>query len=167
MAVEIERKFLVAGNGWRAGVSRTQRLRQGYLSRGGRSSVRVRIVDEATAWLTIKSAVAGRARLELEYPVPIEDARLMLTLTEGSVIDKVRHDVTLGGQLWQVDVFAGDNAGLVVAEVELERADQLVALPDWLGAEVTDDRRYYNASLATHPFTGWTDAARSVDGAPV
>lgn len=162
MPIEIERKFLVASDGWRAGVVRSCRLRQGYLSRGGRSTVRIRVVDGREAFITVKSANSGVSRMEFEYRVPVEDAEHLLALAQGSIIDKVRHDVPAGDLVWQVDVFAGDNAGLVVAEVELPRVDTPVALPAWLGAEVTADRRFYNSSLAERPFRDWAgDALRA------
>lgn len=155
MAIEIERKFRVASDGWRDCVMSSRRLRQFYLSRDGLSSVRIRIEADARAWLTIKSAASGAARSEFEYPIPFVDARDMIPLAEGAVIDKVRHIVPFAGLDWEVDVFAGDNQGLVVAEVELSAADEAISQPPWLGAEVTDDRRYYNASLAVRPFTSW------------
>lgn len=155
MAIEIERKFLLAGEGWRPGVRSSRRLRQFYLSREGPSSVRVRIEDEARAWLTIKTARSGRERDEYEYMIPLEDALGMMSLAEGSVIDKVRHIVPHAGHEWEIDVFVGENEGLVIAEVELAEADTRLELPPWVGAEVTEDRRYYNASLANRPFRRW------------
>jgi adenylate cyclase len=155
MAVEIERKFLVAGDGWRAGSVASRQLSQFYLSRDGRSSVRVRIEGEVGAWLTIKSAGGGMARAEFEYRIPVADAQAMRPLAQGAIVEKVRHIVPFAGHKWEVDVFAGDNEGLVVAEVELASADQAPALPEWLGAEVTADHRYYNASLAQRPFRSW------------
>ncbi len=155
MALEIERKFLVGGTGWEAAVSSRRRLVQFYLTRDAKSSVRVRIEDEARAWLTIKTATSGVSRSEFEYPIPLGDAAEMMALAEGAVIDKVRHIVAHGGFDWEVDVFAGDNAGLVIAEVELPSVEQSFELPGWIGPEVTHDRRYYNASLVQRPFKGW------------
>lgn len=155
MAVEIERKFLVVTDAWKAQVVSSRGLRQFYLSRGGRSSVRVRIEGDKGAWLTVKAAAKGRSRAEFEYVLPIDDAREMLPLAEGAVIEKVRHIVPHGGVDWEVDVFAGENEGLVIAEAELKRADQPLDLPPWVGPEVTDDRRYYNASLAQRPLKSW------------
>ena len=155
MAIEIERKFLVIGDGWRATAISSRRLRQFYLSRDGRSSVRVRIEADRRAWLTIKTAASGTSRSEFEYALPMQDAKDMVPFAEGAIIDKVRHIVPYAGFDWEVDVFAGDNAGLVVAEVELDSAEQAPDLPDWIGNEVTDDRRYYNASLVHRPFKDW------------
>lgn len=153
MAVEIERKFLVESDAWRAEVTGQRRIRQAYLSRNGGMSVRIRLIDEREAKLTIKSgdkAVAGAlSRAEFEYPVPIEDARAMLDLRVGRILDKTRYLVPAGkGRTWEVDVFAGAHEGLVVAEIELESADEVVELPGWIGREVTGDPRYANAALA-------------------
>lgn len=155
MAVEIERKFLVAGDGWRGGVKRSSELRQAYLRRGGRASVRVRIRDGVRATLTIKSASAGPTRDEFEYEIPVVDADRMMTLRDGAAIEKTRHDVPIGPHVWEIDVFSGDNDGLVVAEIELDRVDAPFERPDWLGAEVTDDRRYYNSALVSRPYKDW------------
>ena len=148
MAEEIERKFLVAGEGWRAAAAGSRVLRQGYLALTERMALRVRILDDAEALLTIKSAEPGTTRAEFEYPIPLADARDLLKLHVGLVIEKRRHIVPLDGLTWEVDVFEGAHAGLVIAEVELPAADAPFARPDWLGREVTEDRRYYNASLA-------------------
>ena len=148
MAKEIERKFLVAGAGWRAQATGSRALRQGYLAQTERLAIRVRILDEAEAYLTFKSALPGTTRAEFEYPIPLDDARELLALAEGLVIEKRRHLVPLGGLTWEVDVFAGAHAGLVLAEIELPAEDTPFARPDWLGREVTGERRYYNASLA-------------------
>lgn len=158
MALEIERKFLVVGDAWRGEVSRSVEMRQGYLSReDGRASVRVRLEGEA-ARLNIKAAVVGAARAEYEYAIPVEDCRHILeTLCVGRV-DKTRHYVERDGLTWEIDEFCGDNAGLIVAEVELASEDQVIARPTWLGREVTDDRRYYNHHLALHPYRSWRDA---------
>ena len=148
MAKEIERKFLVAGEGWRDRVARSRGLRQGYLAQTGKLAARVRILDDAEAVLTIKSAAPGTTRSEFEYPIPLADARALLELASGLVIEKRRHLVPLDGLTWEVDVFEGAHAGLVLAEVELPAEDTPFERPDWLGPEVTDDRRYYNANLA-------------------
>lgn len=155
MALEIERKFRVEGSGWTASIASSRRLVQFYLTRDARSSVRVRIEDGCRAWLTIKSATSGVSRHEFEYAIPVDDAADMQHLAEGAVIDKVRHIVSHGGHIWEIDVFSGDNEGLVIAEVELGAADQHVEMPDWIGPEVTEDRRYYNASLVQRPFRSW------------
>ena len=153
MAVEIERKFLVEGDAWRAAATGSMRLRQAYLSRSGQASVRIRLVDDKAAMLTIKSAdkSGGPAllRSEFEYPVPIDDAVAMLDLRTGLIIDKTRHLVPAGnGRTWEVDVFAGAHQGLVLAEIELESADEAVDLPGWIGREVTGDQGYSNLALA-------------------
>lgn len=168
MPLEIERKFLVASVGWRDGVTRVRHLRQGYLTRSGRASVRVRVVDGREAWITVKSTNVGPSRMEFEYAVPVADGEQMLQLC-GSIIEKVRHDVPHAGHVWEIDVFAGANAGLVLAEVELDRHDAEVAMPHWLGPEVTGDRRYYNSGLAERPFTHWpiADQPAAVTGAPL
>jgi adenylate cyclase len=157
MAKEIERKFLVAGDAWRAAASPGVSYRQGYLSAGADAgcTVRVRIGGER-AYLTVKGPAAGAARDEYEYPIPVADAAEMLErLCAGGAVEKVRHRVPFAGRTWEVDVFAGENAPLVVAEVEIERADAAVVLPPWVGAEVTEDPRYTNAALARAPFSRW------------
>ena len=148
MAQEIERKFLVVSDGWRPLVTRSTAFRQGYLSSNGKATVRVRSRDDADALLTLKGAAQGLVRAEYEYVIPIADARELLTLAEPHVIEKTRHIVPFGGLSWEIDVFAGKHAGLVMAEVELQAPEQQVELPDWVGAEVSYDDRYANASLS-------------------
>lgn len=156
MAIEIERKFLVADTSahavWRQapGVA----YRQGYLNRDKTRTVRVRIADGA-AFLTIKGVSVGATRAEFEYPIPVADAQAMLLLCDGPLIEKTRHVLMYQGTRWEIDDFAGDNAGLVVAEVELQSETQGFAKPDWLGAEVTQDARYFNSNLSSRPFNGW------------
>ena len=150
MGIEIERKFLVTGEGWKADVTSAARLRQAYLANTPAMSVRVRIKDGSAARLTIKSAGAGARRSEFEYEIPVADAEEMLALRIGIVIEKTRHIVPYAGNRWEVDVFEGELAGLVVAEIEHEREGQAIDLPDWLGDEVTLDKRYYNADLAVN-----------------
>ena len=152
MGVEIERKFLVQGGGWRQGTG--QRLVQGYLNRDKARTVRVRVAGDA-AFLTIKGANVGATRAEFEYPIPRGDARALLALCDGPLVDKVRYRIPAGNVVWEVDEFAGDNAGLVVAEVELPSEDAAFVRPDWLGEEVTHDARYFNSNLAQHPFCRW------------
>jgi adenylate cyclase len=153
MGIEIERKFLVTGDGWRQGEG--TRYSQGYLNRDARRTVRVRIAGEH-AFLTVKGVSTGATRSEFEYAIPASDARQLLRLADGPVIEKIRRIVVHAGSRWEVDEFFGDNAGLVVAELELESEDQAFARPDWLGREVTDDARYYNSNLAAHPFKDWS-----------
>ena len=148
MAEEIERKFLVASDGWKTLAESSALLRQGYLSSNAKATVRVRTWDDAIARLTLKGAVRGMARAEYEYEIPMADARELLVMAEPHVLEKRRHLVPFGGLTWEIDVFEGRHAGLVIAEVELESADQEIELPDWIGREVTDDDRYYNASLS-------------------
>ena len=159
MAVEIERKFLVANDSWRAAVKKHGDYRQGYLaSMVGNSSVRVRITDEH-ANLNIKSMTLGVTRQEYEYEIPLQDAREMLDkLCVGPVIKKTRHLVDYGNHTWEIDVFDGDNAGLIVAEIELGAEDEAFELPAWAGKEVSDDKRYYNVCLAQHPYKEWQDS---------
>jgi len=152
MALEIERKFLVRGDGWRAG--RRSYLCQGYLNRDQRRTVRVRIAGES-AWLTIKGETSGATRAEFEYPIPVADARQLLPLCEPALIEKHRYVLQHRGFTWEVDEFLGQNQGLVVAEIELASADQAFERPDWVGVEVTEDARYYNSNLSRHPFRNW------------
>ncbi len=154
MGREIERKFLVADDGWRADVVTSTEYEQGYLTSGTTPTVRVRRAAEA-AWLTIKGASRGPERLEFEYAIPVDDARQLLSLCPGPIIRKVRHRVAHGERVWEVDVFAGENAGLVLAELELEHAADTFPRPPWVGAEVTDDHRYKNSQLAVNPYSRW------------
>jgi len=161
MGVEIERKFLVASDAWRAAAHAVIPMAQGYIndtasidSGAQKASVRVRI-QGSEAFLNMKSREIGHTRQEFDYPIPVEDARALLDLCVGGLVDKRRHLVAHGGLLWEVDEFLGDNAGLVVAEVELDSADQPIDLPEWVGEEVTDQVRYYNLALASHPYSRW------------
>jgi len=155
MPTEVERKFLVRDASWRAGAVRAERYRQGYLANTPRASVRVRVAAER-AWLNVKSATLDVTRDEYEYRVPLADARQMLEgLCEGAVVEKTRYFVPHGEHTWEVDVFEGDNAGLVVAEVELRDRDEVFDYPPWVGEEVSDDPRYYNVCLARHPYKAW------------
>ncbi|MDX2204285.1 MAG: CYTH domain-containing protein [Hyphomicrobiaceae bacterium] len=156
MAIEIERKFLVADGAWRSGVVRSLRIRQAYLRADAKASIRVRIYDDNRAMLTVKTSRADLRRNEFEYELPVIEAEMMLSLRQGHVIDKVRHHVPFEGLTWEVDVFEGDNAGLCVAEVELAAVDQAVPLPPWVGQEVTGQAQYYNGALSQLPFACWT-----------
>lgn len=152
MATEIERKFLVRGDSWRR--SDAVLYAQGYLNRDQRRTVRVRTAGNR-AWLTIKGLSVGASRPEFEYEIPLADAEQLLALSDGPVVRKRRHLVPCGGFTWEVDEFEGDNAGLVVAEIELDAEDQEFEKPEWLGEEVTGDPRYFNSSLATEPWRTW------------
>ena len=156
MAVEIEHKFLVRDERWRREVERSVRMRQGYLTSDARCSVRVRVAGEQ-GHLNVKSGTLGIQRSEYEYPIPLAEAEEMLdTLCEQPLLEKTRHFVRFGGHLWEIDEFEGDNAGLIVAEVELSRIDEPFDQPDWLGADVSHDIRYYNSQLARHPYRTWS-----------
>ena len=147
MGVEIERKFLVTGSGWREAASTGRLMRQGYLATGA-VQVRIRCVGEQ-AFVTVKGLRKGISRAEYEYEIPIADAETMLnTLCPHPPIEKTRYDVQHSGHLWEVDVYSGRHAGLIVAEVELEKIDEAFAPPAWVGDDVTGDRRYSNAVLA-------------------
>jgi adenylate cyclase len=152
MGIEIERKFRVAGEGWRAGVrGQGVRMRQGYLAAGGpdQPSVRIRVAGEQ-AWLTVKGP-GGKVRAEFEYPIPVTDAEAMLALSPFAVLGKTRFEVPFGGHVWTVDVFDAPAplAGLILAEIELGDPSVEPPLPGWVGEEVTGDPRYGNAGLAT------------------
>jgi adenylate cyclase len=155
MPLEIERKFLVSGDGWRREVARSKAMRQGYLVRdSGKASVRVRLEGDEGR-LNIKAAVIGSARAEYDYGIPADEAREILEQLCVGRLEKTRHYVERGDLTWEIDEFEGDNAGLVVAEIELTSVEQAFERPPWLGAEVTDDRRYYNHHLALHPYRTW------------
>ncbi len=163
MGIEIERKFLVVGDAWRTQAQHCQRMAQGYLNDAASvdagtqgASVRVRIAGE-TAALNLKSREIGASRQEFEYAIPVSDAEALLALCIGGVIDKTRHYVSIGKHLWEVDEFHGDNAGLVVAEIELGAVDETFEKPSWAAAEVTEQARYYNLALAARPYAQWTN----------
>lgn len=153
MGVEIERKFLVHGAPWEGVAGRP--LVQGYLAEQDGVVVRVR-VDGPGGWLTVKGPTKGASRVEVEAPIPLDEARQLLALCGPRVVSKARHEVEVQGHVWEIDVFDGLNAGLVVAEVELDRPDEPFVRPSWLGAEVTDDGRYTNVRLADAPFSSWS-----------
>lgn len=172
MGIEIERKFLVTGDGWREAAHEVVPMAQGYLNDLGaldrgeqKASVRVRIQGEA-AFLNLKSRELGHTRQEFDYPIPVADARALLALCVGGVIDKRRHYVRHAGHLWEVDEFLGDNAGLVVAEIELGHADEAFVKPAWAGRQVTDAARYYNLALASRPYSQWSGDERAATDLP-
>ncbi len=157
MAIEIEHKFLLANDNWRKYVSHSVEYRQGYLSSQATSSIRVRISNDH-AWLNIKTATVGTHRHEYEYEIPMTDANeILMNLCRKPLIEKTRHFVTDDNHLWEIDEFAGDNQGLIVAEIELDETGQSFSKPDWLGLEVTEDLRYYNNNLAIHPYSEWRE----------
>lgn len=172
MPLEIERKFLVTADGWRAAAHKVVPMTQGYLndlaaasgpppSEGTmKVSVRARIEGDR-ACLNLKSREPGPARQEFEYAIPVEDARSLLALCVGGLVDKRRHYVEFAGHLWEVDEFLGDNAGLVVAEIELASTQEAFEKPGWVGREVTDCGRYYNLALAARPYSRWSGAERA------
>jgi adenylate cyclase len=153
VGVEIERKFLVKKDLWRAPDAGLA-YRQGYLSRERGRTVRVRRAGER-GFLTIKGEAKNLARPEYEYEIPAKDADELLGMCTGALVEKRRYEVKHEGHVWEVDEFAGDNAGLLVAEIELGSADERFSLPAWVGEEVTDDPRYLNANIAEHPFSRW------------
>lgn len=155
MGKEIERKFLLRHNGWRKYASKGLRMRQGYLNSDRLCSIRIRIAGDQ-AHLNIKSATLGISRIEFDYPIPLPDAEQILDqLCVRPLIQKTRYLIEHAGHVWEIDVFEGENAGLVVAEVELEDVDEAFELPDWVGGEVSEDPRYYNVWLVKHPYKDW------------
>ena len=155
MALEIEHKFLLRDERWRDQVEHSLRMRQGYLVSDATRSVRVRVAGDQ-GYLNIKSGTLGIARREYEYRIPLAEAEELLnTLCEKPLLEKTRHFLHYGDHLWEVDEFGGDNAGLIVAEVELGTVDEAFARPDWVGEEVSHDLRYYNSQLVRHPYKDW------------
>lgn len=164
MGLEIERKFLLVGEEWRKLATGSQYYCQGYLCADKERAVRIRIAADR-AFLTIKGGGAGLSRLEFEYPLPLEDAKILLErLAEKPLVEKIRHTVPCGGLVWEVDEFLGPNKGLVLAEVELEREDQSIEKPAWAGEDVSADPRYYNASLVKNPYRNWGVRTRGGSG---
>lgn len=152
--IEIERKFLIRSDGWREQADAGIAIRQGYVVNGD-PSVRVRLMGQK-GFLTIKAGQSWRARREYEYEIPHGDAADMLdNLCSPPILEKRRHKLRHGDHLWEIDVFAGANAGFMLAEVELADADEAVEIPDWAGPEVTGDPRFFNAYLARRPFAQW------------
>ena len=162
MALEIERKFLVTSRSWQKDADGGHRIRQAYLSNTAKNSIRVRIIDDRQARLTIKSSYRGIVRDEFEYEIPLADGLDLLHLRQSTIIDKVRYRVEHAGVVWEIDEFFGANAGLVLAEVELDREDHDLARPAWVGREVTSDKRFNNSQLAAHPFGEWARSEQAV-----
>ena len=158
MALEIERRFLVRGDGWRSCAGSPQRLRQGYLASSAEGiTVRIRMRSNGPAWLTLKAAAdsSGIARHEFEYSIPAADAEALWELAPHR-LEKTRYSLMLEGGDWVVDCFSGCNAPLILAEVELDRADRTLSLPDWCGEELTGESRWANAVLASQPISSWS-----------
>lgn len=154
MAVEIERKFLVVGDSWRS-LAPGVLYRQGYVAASQERTVRVRVAGDH-GYLTIKGASVGIGRSEFEYAIPFADAQEMLdTLCDRPLIEKYRRKIPYNNLVWEIDEFLGENQGLIIAEVELQSAQQEITLPEWIGAEVSSDPRYFNANLAKQPFSQW------------
>jgi len=154
MGKEIERKFLVKGNAFKS-LAKGTRYRQGYLNSAMERVVRVRTIDDK-GFLTVKGISVGATRMEFEYEIPATDADVMLDeLCEKPIIEKNRYKIPKGKLVWEIDEFFGENDGLVVAEVELESEDQSFAKPEWVGAEVTGDPKYFNSNLIRNPYKNW------------
>lgn len=155
MPSEIERKFLVRGEDWRQRARDPMRIRQGYIIGSARASVRVRVSGDR-AWLNLKSATVGVSRAEFDYEIPAADAEQIIdSLCVRPLIEKTRYFVDHAGHCWEVDVFEGENDGLVVAEIELRSEDEPFELPPWAVEEVSHDSRYYNAALVERPYGSW------------
>ena len=156
MNIEIERKFLVKDESFKSMATESHRLTQGYICKESGRTVRVRLWDDK-GYLTIKGAgsASGMSRYEWEKEISAEDARDLFMLCQSGIIDKTRYIVPVDGKIFEVDEFYGENAGLVMAEIELESEDAAFTRPSWLGKEVTGDRRYYNSMLSVHPFSEW------------
>lgn len=155
MTIEIERKFLVINDNWRS-LGKGEVYRQGYISTANKmTTVRVRIIGNE-AYLTIKSKTEGITRNEFEYPIPLEDAQIILdTLCDRPLIEKTRYKITQDNIIWEIDEFQGENKGLIIAEVELQYENQSINIPNWVGEEVSHDPKYYNVNLSKHPYQTW------------
>ena len=155
MSKEIERKFLIINDGWKSLPYEEEKYIQGYFATNDKCSIRVRITDDSAS-INIKSATLGITRSEYDIPVPVADAREMLqNLCARPFIEKTRYKLKHDNHTWEIDVFSGENDGLVVAEIELDSIDEPFTKPDWIGEEVSDDPRYYNVCLVEHPFKSW------------
>ncbi len=154
MGVEIERKFLLRNEDWKRYSDAGTIIKQGYLSTDKERTVRVRICG-STGFITVKGKTQGASRLEFEYEIPLEDAEALLRLCVKTTIEKTRYLVQIQQHTWEIDVFAGQNKGLVLAEIELTSENEIFVKPDWLGDEVTEDHRYFNSYLSEWPFLRW------------
>jgi len=158
MPLEIERKFLLANDDWKSSVIRRIRIRDGLIASNNGNKARVRIAD-STATITLKSRRRGPIRAEFEYAIPYSDAvEILRTMCDGHVLDKVRHVIIYAGAVWHVDVYEGILNGVVLAEVELQHADQKLDLPGWIGKEVTGDPRYRKINMQTQPIVGLSES---------
>jgi len=153
MNIEIERKFLLKNNSWKENAIGIH-YAQGYLNQARENTVRVRIAGEK-AFLTIKSKSKGISRQEFEYEIPRKDAQELLKLSQTPIVEKIRYKIEYAGKCWEVDEFLGKNKGLVVAEIELDAENETFEKPEWIGKEVSDDKRYFNSHLARKPFSEW------------
>jgi adenylate cyclase len=155
MAIEIERKFLINKEGWQEATKEKGKvIKQGYMLTDPSKTIRVRVAG-VKAFLTIKGKSTGASRLEYEYEIPKQDAEELLENFCAAVISKIRYKVNYGNHTWEVDEFSGDNSGLIVAEIELTHEQETFELPEWVEKEVTDDKRYFNSNLSTHPYKSW------------
>ena len=155
MGIEIERKFLVRNDAWRSGIQGSYPCTQGYIGLQGPGSARVRIIG-SKGFLTLKGPRHGISRSEFEYEIPIEEAQEILErFCSKALISKVRHEVPYEGHLWEIDEFSGENNGLILAEVEIANESEPFVLPDWVGKDISEDERFFNARLAKHPISTW------------
>lgn len=154
--IEIERKFLVLSNDFTKEAFSQKRIVQAYLNSNPERAVRIRIKDDK-GFLTIKGKgnETGTTRLEWETQIAVTDAEKLLAICESGMIDKIRHEIKVGNHIYEVDVFSGENEGLIIAEIELQSESETFEKPSWLGEEVTNDKRYYNAYLSNHPYKSW------------
>ncbi len=154
MAIEIERKFLLNNADWKAKADKGTIIKQGYLNTDKTRTVRVRLKG-TKAYLTVKGKTMGMSRIEFEYEIPVTDAEAMLKLCEQPIIEKTRYLLAEADLTWEIDIFDGENKGLEMAEVELDDENQKVTIPNWIGEEVTYDKRYFNSYLVNHPYQSW------------
>jgi adenylate cyclase len=154
MKQEIERKFLLSNTSWKGLADDGSKITQGFLSSNPERVIRIRIINNAGI-LTVKGKLKGITRKEFEYDIPLDEAKQLLELCEKPIIQKTRFKIYLDDLLWEIDVFEGVNAGLVIAEVELKSETVNFEIPDWIGKEVSDDMRYYNVNLMMNPFSEW------------
>ena len=155
MGVEIERKFLVDHEKWQQVVKPVgTHYRQGYLLDDDHRTIRIRVTDKQ-GYITFKGATTGITRKEYEYKIPVEDGNELLNGFAISEVEKIRYRIEFAGKLWEVDEFSGDNAGLIMAEIELQHETEEFEHPGWVTIEVSDDERYYNSNLAVNPYKKW------------